>query len=87
MTHDGIKFIADKNIVEIPTPEGGKEGYVYFGRVCRPESKGAVKTNTMRSGVYLYARPILCEGHSKTNMMYGPKDKVYLKYDGKCYVG
>ncbi len=87
MTHDGIQFTANQNIVEVPTPDGGNPSYVYFGRVCKPESNGAVKTSVKRGGVFLYAKPIPCEGHSKTNMMYGPNQKVYLKYDGRCYVG
>ncbi len=85
MTHDGIKFTADKKIVPIPAPADGQPHYVYFGRVCDQDKEGAIPSLVSRDGVKVYAKPIPCEGHSKSNMMYGP-GKTYLMVDGRCYV-
>ncbi len=35
---------------------------------------------------YVYAKPIPCDGHSLTNLMYGKDGMKYLLYEEKVYV-
>lgn len=83
----------DCNGFPMPYVQEGKENYVVFGRVTKlgANKKGAVKTNYKwiggkNDGEYVYAVPIECNGYSRTNMMYGKDDKIYLAHKGSCFV-
>lgn len=66
------------------TPTNG--AYVRFGRICKPEAKGAEETQyTYPDGSRVWARAVPVSGYSRTNMAYGEDGKVYLALDGRCF--
>lgn len=76
----------------------GSDPHTLFGRVvprgkpCPPNGvlKGTWKVrdenrNWQDSGDPVYAVPVLCIGHSRTNLSYGADGKMYLALNGTVY--
>jgi hypothetical protein len=88
MIFDGIKFRKNNNVVDLPKKfwVGDNKNYITFGTICNLEDNDAVSTDMIYSldGLPVYAKPLRCDGHSLTNMMYSG-NKLYLKIDGVVY--
>lgn len=86
MKYDGITRRISNSTVPLPQRYGygAMNNYVRFGRICHPDTFGAIKTDYSREGEHIYAVPIPCTGFSATNVMFG-NDKIYLGVDGKFY--
>ena len=88
MKFKGINFRRAPNVVTLPDGAGDPSipsNYQQFGRVCKPDAQGAIRSNWSRGGEPLYVKPIPLSGHSRTNMAYGLDGRVYLIHDGRCY--
>ncbi len=94
MIFDGQKFRRSTKVVPLARNlwTGDAHNFVAFGRVCKPDHREATKTNLtyppqegQAVGEPVYAAPIVCDGHSLTNLMYGKDGYAYLMLDGKVY--
>lgn len=93
MIFDGIAFKRTRGIVTMPFdwvevnhPE--TKNYARFGKVCKENAKGAVKTSWSVGGEPVYAKPLPILNHSTTNMAYaggGDMGKLYLVQGGVIY--
>lgn len=92
MIFDGQVWRRSKTVVTLPREHwlGDIKNHVTFGRLCKPNAKGAVKTEWYPSDAEsedtLYAKPIECDGHPLTNEMFGKDGHKYLFFDGRVYV-
>lgn len=97
MIYKGANFRRTINAVMLPDEyaEGDMRNYVAFGRVCAPETDGAIKTgyNWRNGGPFgqspgdpVYAVKVKSDGYSLTNLMYGADGYMYLGYDGQTFI-
>jgi hypothetical protein len=80
---------------ELGYPES-RSNYLSFGRICDKDTEGAVKTSWYyKEWDYdkeeeittpIYAKPIKCNGHSRTNMMFGADGYMYLFTGREVYI-
>lgn len=91
MIFDGMKFRRTSKVVTLPWRYWEKGNYVMFGRVAKdPSDPDAVPTHwyQVKDGIRQMVRaiPIVCEAHSRTNMMYGKDGYTYLFLKGQVYI-
>ena len=79
----GFRFVRAPKVIFLSPPPGSTN--VVFLRICRPDEKGAVKTEWKLEGEPVFGKPIKIKGYSQTNMAYGYDGRVYLALDGRCY--
>lgn len=85
MNYKGYRFRRNKSIVTLPKDPDGSER-LGFGRVCRPNTAGAVKTDWVRHGKSVWARPIASVLHERKNLMHGADGRIYLFHAGEVFV-
>jgi hypothetical protein len=95
MIFDGRKWRRSNTVVILPPVKGEDNPlYIRFGRICKQDDKGAVKTNyKWPRGGPVYAKPIKPHGWGLTNKMYGKyfvrdgevRVPAYLCRGGQCY--
>lgn len=90
MKFDGEVWRISRTVVSLPKEYwlGGIKNHITFGRKCTPNTKGAVQTEWHPKGDpdnKIYAKPIECDGHSLTNLMFGKDGHKYLMVDGRIY--
>lgn len=97
MIFKGIKFRKNKNYVNMPDSwlkENGYEtNFLRFGKIADKDVEGAVETKWFymdweKEKTPIFAVPVQCEGHSRTNMMYGKvanREMIFLMVDGMIF--
>lgn len=95
MRFDGRTWRKSHTVVTLPKYKDGV--YVQFGKICKPEDKGAIHTGwtIIEDGIKrdIFAKKIEGTGYGLTNKMYGKtfvrdgevRVKAYLALNGAVY--
>jgi hypothetical protein len=94
MKFKGINWRRTRTVVSLPYAYE-ENGCLTFGKIVPKDTKGAIETNFINgiAGERIYAKPLKCTGHSRTNMMYGKYEvheyavytRAYLQLGGLVY--
>lgn len=93
MQYKGFNFRRTKAYVVLPKEHDVNGPHMTFGKICTQDTEGAVETDYHHNidckfgkrGEKVFALPLPCQGHSRTNMMYSGKN-IYMMEGGKFYV-
>lgn len=69
----------------LPREHWDDTSHVAFGRMCKADTKGAIKTDYKLSGNPVYAKPIKNPRHTLTNLARSDDGYEYLAYNGEVW--